>query len=769
MNDLSVEQEPPARPPDPKFAAASESAGSKLSSSNNRTSRSHHHSTGSDNSDTASSPSPTKMPAAFGKFEKRASESVIDVPKEKEGKHKKRLSLFKKKQPSTSSSSYMAATDDFQRSPILPYKNKERGKENKAVIRELDEPMTASWHSNTAPMPSAVPQPSMHAPPTSVAPPAAAAAATTTTTPSGATPPIARSLFRPKSSPRLTQKWMGGSTGDMTAKSKGMEGSGDAPLRRDKPNLLPLPPDAAAGGAKVKRRPPPPPPPYAKTYGARGLNSLVQRQSSGENGGEESTDDLQSKTLPLPDHSPPTVPSRGMGVNTTSLVSMMVTPASPVLRQHTPTAPEIVAVVDRSSSSSSSREKEKEDDVDSSRPVSSSNSMEDLLKNLEEFDEFSSTQSLTNGGLKPRKKTKAEREYATIPRSELPMKFEDSEEEEEEEEEEEGGERGQGEPDHLRPASVPMAITHSPTAFDERPFLTPSPLLTCSKYNTKEGESPSDDKPLPASSPPPPVKPPRSKRLRMKKQLLEEEQNDQPVEEEDNQLVAHTSSSPQLPRAPPPQQPDPTPQTEDLQPAPTPTQPLPPIPPHQHAAQSPKQGRPVFHRPKPPSLPPPPFPTESELPESPAKQKPKPPGEKPKPLSEKPKPLGEKPKPPGEKPKPLGEKPKIGGPIAPPRKNRSLKRPPKQGNKRDASEGGVPPKPMAAAKPKHLPQVARTYLQGMEKQLQSSSAPVSRTGSPDDEGRLRTEGSTSITNLSSSSSPSPLLAGGRKRGTLEVW
>ncbi len=65
-----------------------------------------------------------------------------------------------------------------------------------------------------------------------------------------------------------------------------------------------------------------------------------------------------------------------------------------------------------------------EDEPEAEVPlVKSSSSMEDLLRNLEEFDELASPSPLTEGLLSA---DQGERDFATIPRNELPPKFESS-------------------------------------------------------------------------------------------------------------------------------------------------------------------------------------------------------------------------------------------------------------------------------------------------------------------------------------------------------
>lgn len=538
----------------------------------------------------------------------------------------------------------MAITDDFQRSPILSHKNSRDNGGSRPGIPELEEEMKA-----VNPPPPVLPAPS-------------------------------RPLFRPKSSPRLASKGPGKPAGAQ-------------------PGPRPPPPTAAAttteggGGddAKVKRRPPPPPPPYAKTYGPKGMHKLVRRLESDDKDEEE----IRSQTLPLAGQRP-----AGDDIDASPLISMTVTPASPVTLSHR-------------------EQDEGKMDADTTSSVSSSqnNEMEDLLKNLEEFNEFSSTPSLNNDF------KKAERDYATIPRDELPIRVDDEDEEEEEEEEEEL---------LSRPSSVPAPAT-TPTVIEDRPCLTPNPRGSTNTNPSLPSLPPpampssapptSAPPPDPSPAPAPPVKPPRSrsKRMRLHKEL----------EKENSKQLDKTDPPPSNPPPPLPKSAVPPPPPSEVVVPPPSLQPSPPQSHSTHPAPSPKQqGRPVFRTPKPPSSHPPPLENglnrEVTLSSSASTVK------------------DGKPKPADTKPKPPGPKPLI--PVVPPRNKRSLKR--------SAGGGGKTPedvkKPPVANKPRP-PQMTRTQLEVTER-LQCSSAPGSRTSSPDDgtSNRLR-EGvaSSSTSNISS--------------------
>ena len=628
--------------------------------------RSQHSSTGSDNSDTGSSPSPTKKPSLFGKFERKTSDTAIDMFKSNqkssdfgegkdEGKSKKRRSLFKKKPPS----SYMPITDDFQRSPILSYKHKD----DKPTLPELEEEMVAI-------------RPSL---------------------------PATKALFRPKSSPRLAAKGIAENRPSQTDQAK-------QPSTQEDIKPPPLP-STDEKGDEVKarpkrRRPPPPPPPYAKKYGADGMHKMVKRRDSNEGSNTPNSERKTESKAPDP---PTPSPKEEESVP----VFMTVTPASPDLKRN--------LEMDGGNGAERNEEKVEEEGTLTSR--FSSHSMEDLLKNLEEFDEFSSTQSLNKGPSKP-KAPREERDYATIPRSELPaelMKDEDDDEEEEEEEEEEKEEI------NLRPASVPITVSSPPVnAMEDRPCLTPSPLGSVRMSATKRDPSPPssnpspsaaplNEPPKPSSSPAPPIKPPRSrsKRMKMKKKMDEEEE--EPNNEWQEKTTAPALDTPSQPQPAPPQ-PVGVPQQH------SPPQWIPSSSPQvpQKPQTPPKLSRPVFHKPKPP-----PIPSSS-------------PGAVENRLNQKEETKSSK---------PLEKKPKPPPPIAPPRKKtRSLKRPAKGESEKNPTEGVT--KPPLAAKPKAI-QMMQAQLEVSERPL-CSSAPVSRTASPDNPNSfgVRQEVSTSVSNLS---------------------
>lgn len=631
---------------------------SRPSGFNRMFNRSQHSSTGSDTSDTTGSPSPTKKPStSFGKFDRKSSEpsfTQIEAT-EKEGKQKKRRSLFKKKPHSNASSSYVALTDDFQRSPILASKHNSGGRKEAAAkpsIPELDEEMQ---------------------------PPAR--------------PPITQSatvpgrLFRPKSSPRLVARGLksgGRGGGDENMKSL------PSPLQKKMVDSGGTSGDVgkAKGKPGGRRPPPPPPPPYAKRYGNKGLQSLVMRHNSTSEGGgigEEADDNERAQALPSHERLSSSGKYDNVKAEEDDGLIMTVTPASPVFSQE----PSPVGGWGRKDEEGGTRAREESGEDCILPPMSStcSNSMEDLFKNLEEFDELSSNQSLNNGHLQGQK------DYATIPQSELLQP------------KNQGGEGG-GEVDEVLPrsASVP-ASSFTPPMMEDRPCLTPSPLGTVSEAASTTKQKPplsrdsssssassssSVPPPTSSSSSAPPVKPPRSRSKRMKtKKLMEEDDHEQEV----------ATAPPQA--APPPTWQQGSPKL----------------------ASSPQlKGRPVFHKPKPPPNPPSPYQSEN-LSERQTKES-----------------------------KPTPGTGGMGGvqvkgshsPIAPPRRK------PRTATPDDGGSG----KPALRPKP---PQMSRMQVDVMlKKQTECSSAPVSRTSSPDvandpqHVGRLRQESSTSSTNLASS-------------------
>lgn len=138
--------------------------------------------------------------------------------------------------------------------------------------------------------------------------------------------------------------------------------------------------EQVASSLKVKRRPPPPPPPYQKTYPRR------------------ISDDLESESS-----EPPSPFNRNH--TTSPPITMQVTPASPTIPR--------------------SHDNDRLEEDEDLPPIRSSSSMEELFRNLEEFDELASTNPSPMNDLLDM--DRSERDFATIPRSELPPRREEIE------------------------------------------------------------------------------------------------------------------------------------------------------------------------------------------------------------------------------------------------------------------------------------------------------------------------------------------------------
>ena len=201
-----------------------------------------------------------------------------------------------------------------------------------------------------------------------------------------------RPLVRPASSPKLVRK-----------------GSGSTPVS----GMVPGQSGGASPGQRRPKRPPPPVPrPYAAQHGKGGLSNLLQRQTSDEANKED------SRKAPSPALSPP--------------LMMKPAPESPPLITISPELQQ-----EEEASVRARREEENALAPPPSGMVKGSSSMEELFKNLQEFDDLNGGQVNELGV----KKEEGSRDYATIPRSELPVvakKVEEDEEEEEEKEEEMG-------------------------------------------------------------------------------------------------------------------------------------------------------------------------------------------------------------------------------------------------------------------------------------------------------------------------------------------
>jgi hypothetical protein len=295
-------------------------------------------------------------------------------------------------------------------------------------------------------------------------------------------------------------------------------------------------------------------------------------------------------------------------------------------------------------------EKEQEEVIEDISPTKASQSMEDLFKDLEEFDELNSL-SLPNG---LHNLNKGERDFATIPRSELPVRREEE---------------------------VGLAA--------QSPADTPTPdICVTDEKGASQTSSPEEQHRLDA-----PAKPPRTK----KKQKQPQQQPGDPG--------TGVVSPPSVEK---------------------PVSPLPPTTKPQVVAKNP------FQAPPPPSSKPP----QSMIPAA----KPEPPPSKPrlpppiaKPTTQNG--LKEAVPPPSSTAKEVGTSNTV--PKAPPRR-RSKKMSERMAmyEKKDESlpiPGSVSPKPgktspVPPSKPKFL---KKTHLESLDRPL-CSSAPVSRTASPDD-------------------------------------
>ena len=287
--------------------------------------------------------------------------------------------------------------------------------------------------------------------------------------------PPARPLFRPASSPRLNMKSAESSKPTSSLAAAGSGGTG--PKRRP-------------------ARPPPPPPPYARKYGQEGLSELLKKQPSDEGDTEPSSG--SGGVSPVPPREDTVSPAS---------ITMLIPAASPPM-------------------SVSPAGEEDEEEVELS-PVKESKSMEELFKNLEEFDEFSgSTPPLTNG---IHNKDKGERDFGTIPRDELPIKVEDDDEDEGEDDE--ATDESEAREGGTTPARTPDICVTEPS-LESRPTLSVS----------SEPSKPSSPSPSASSvSSQPPAKPPR---LRKKQALAKKQSKPTPA-------VPVASSKPQPPPKPP--------------------------------------------------------------------------------------------------------------------------------------------------------------------------------------------------------------------------
>ena len=215
---------------------------------------------------------------------------------------------------------------------------------------------------------------------------------------------VTKRLSRPVSSPRMTRL----SESPTKSPPKGVFSQSLPPSSAPPtapPTVLSAPvassasSASAAGGGSVRKpmRPPPPPPPYARTHGRTGMKVLlITSKNDSDSDGEGSSESVS----PAPRRDDATSPP-----------ITMQAPTTPTIEEEGPTLHE-----------EDSGEKEQEPEgVEDISPTKASQSMEDLFKDLEEFDELSSL-SLPNG---LHNLNKGERDFATIPRSELPTRQEE--------------------------------------------------------------------------------------------------------------------------------------------------------------------------------------------------------------------------------------------------------------------------------------------------------------------------------------------------------
>ncbi len=318
--------------------------------------------------------------------------------------------------------------------------------------------------------------------------------------------------FIPNRSPILSRKKPASSAAlSDTAVSNGVssELTAGKPLVRpaSSPRVAPkvplLPPNAGGRSPNVgprRRPPPPPPPPYARTHGRKGLTDLLERRDSEEIAKERSSSSESSAAENAPDSPPSTSPP-------------LTFRASRVEEEKESTKEEMKEEAKEST-------KEGEDLLLSLGP---SNSMEELLKNLEEFD--AGHDEFGKGGREGR----GDRDYATIPRSELPVR------EEKKISESEAEERSTS--PSIPKINVTTETEAQPKPLPSRPQRRPKP-----KVQSASPQPPESPKP---TLPPRPVEngydrlvgsqptpPPRVKRGRMSQKAKETQDQAEKEEEE---------------------------------------------------------------------------------------------------------------------------------------------------------------------------------------------------------------------------------------------
>ena len=591
------------------------------------------HSSGHGHSDTTVVDPADKKPTKVQRMTSEPSFSAFEhASKDKEKKSGKRISLLKKKKHASNQAPLaedtLEAPSDSQPSPRSPLlmPNDTTNSEIEGTSEGVSRSQASVSHSNGAGVGMG-----------------------------GALGGVAKRLSRPVSSPRMSR--LSDSPTKSPPKAAFIQ-SLPTPPAAAPPAVLSASvpssaPSAAGGGGSSRKpkRPPPPPPPYARTHGRTGMKVLLitSKNDSESDDGEGARESISPASKRDENSSPP--------------LSMQV-PTTPTIKE------EVEEDVKKQFSVHDEGEGEKVEEgevFESVSPKKASQSMEDLFKDLEEFDELNSL-SLPNG---LHSHDKGERDFATIPRSELPPHHDSDEDKE-------------GEKLTIRSPETPeISITNEKGA-----SLTPSPEEDQASFSA-------------------PAKPPR---MRKKPQWPPQPQAVGGAEN-------HTGGE-------------------------KPTSPLPSKPQ-------------VTGKPKPPPV----------KPQSVPSSKPAPPASKPHPPS-----TALKPQPPVTKPaasqnglkeEPLRESSTSPHPKAPPRRRRSQKLAERMAMYEKKDEKSVSPSvspqpgkvsPAPPAKPKVL---KKTHLESLERPV-CSSAPVSRTASPDCRHGIATSGrdaSTSNENLGSSLNP----------------
>ena len=352
-----------------------------------------HSSSGTSHSHTSDSPSPSPVDPGdkrLTKAQRMASEPVFsgfEQPKEKDKKSGKRLSLLKKKKHA---SSYAPLSEDFvespsdrlpaPRSPLLsPPDRKGPTHSELEGISETRPQVPANGVGMGMGVGSAMGGVTKRlSRPVSSPRMSKLSESPTKSPPKGAftqslPPPT---VAPPTAPPTVLSAPVSSSASSTTSAASGGGGGGSGSLRKPK-------------------RPPPPPPPYARTHGRTGMKVLLITSKDDSDSGDEAS---RESVSPAPKRDDATSPP----------ITMQVASS---------TTPTIEEEGDRE------KEKEQEQNMEDISPTKASQSMEDLFKDLEEFDELNSL-SLPNG---LHSLNKGERDFATIPRSELPVRREEEE------------------------------------------------------------------------------------------------------------------------------------------------------------------------------------------------------------------------------------------------------------------------------------------------------------------------------------------------------